>query len=172
MSDVPGDTTTTTSIASGTYLLGTIDTLGDGDWYAFEVEDGETFRFFWNASSDAAGVGADFKVYNSSGNFVVGFDNPGDWTWITIQWKFATGGTYYLGVGGASNAPTLGGYSVAVNLLTDSPTEAIDWGTYLLTDTVDIYFAPPGGVYPVLGDTLTAVAWTDYLIGGEMAAFG
>ncbi|WP_270935789.1 M10 family metallopeptidase C-terminal domain-containing protein [Falsiroseomonas oryzae] len=171
MSDLANDTTTGAVLAGGAYLTGTIDAVDDEDWIRVDVQAGETYRFLWNCASGSAGIGAGFALYDADGTVLVNFDNPGTWTWITIQFTFSTSGSYYLGVGGVGDAPAPGGYTVASNLITDSPTEAIDWGTYFLVDAIDICFAEDGEVIPTDVGTLNATAWSDYLLGREMAAF-
>lgn len=172
MADIPTGTGTTVSLEDGQFLYGEIETIGDEDWIAIHAEAGQTWRFFWSALSATDAIGADVRVYDSTGTQVlVNVDNPGDWYDIWIQLQVAVTGVYYIAIGGTNGAPTTGTYSLAANLIEGSPLDALDWGTYLTTNEVDIYFAPAGGSYTTFDGVLTALAWDSYVVAREMAAF-
>jgi serralysin len=170
MADVPNDTTTGATLVDGGFVIGEIDSIGDVDWLRVEVAAGETWKFFWNSESYEAGVGADLRILDAGGNVIFGLANSGDDSWIWLKWQFAAGGTYYISVGGMNALP--GGYQVSANMLTDSPLEAIDWGTALPADTpIEVYFAAPGETYETDLGPMHSMGWSDYLVGRVMAGF-
>ncbi len=175
MSDLPSDTSTTAIVPVNGFTRGTLDSVADEDWFRVELKAGESYRIFWSAAGLRSAQGADFRLYDASGKLIY-------WPFAsdaTLDTKFgytpAVTGTYFLGVGGKNihNAPYAGDYSITVNHVTDSPLEAIDWGTRLKTTSIDVYFALPGEVYELAQEeygTLKAEQWTDYAIQQEMAA--
>ena len=169
MADIASDISTTATLPSGSFVYGTLETLGDEDWFRFDVSAGDHYRFFWSSLTFDDAVGADLAIYNAAGALVVRLDNPGDWDLAWIDWNFGKTGTYFLAVGSAE-APSTGDYSLASNLITTSPIEALDWGTYLVASNIDVYFAVPGEVLTSVKGTLTATAWTPYQIQQELLA--
>jgi serralysin len=172
MSDVPGDTSSTVTLASGSFLYGEIDAVGDADWYRFWFTPGEVWRFYWAALSADDAVGADLSLYDAAGQLLFTVDNPGDWTDIWAIATPPTEGWYYIAIGGAGDAPETGGYGLAARVVQGTPLDAIDWGTKLLDPVVDIFFAPAGGTYESYDGPLSAQAWDSYVIAQEMLAFG
>lgn len=172
MADTPSNSTTLAKLSADDFLRDTLEVSGDEDWLRIDVLAGQTYRFSWASATLTAGKGADVRLLDSSGNVLVNVDNPGEWTDIWIEYTFTKAGTYFISVGGVNGAPNPGGYSVAANLLTNSPLDAIDWGTRLPSAPVDVYFAPAGQIYETSDGPMTSLAWSDYLRGREMAAFG
>ena len=80
------DSTGGLAIVNGT-VYGTIDFEGDRDWFAIELEQGQTIQ----PSSTTGGFG---EIYDANGNFVDGFFGAGS------QFTAFAAGTYYLSVGG------------------------------------------------------------------------
>ena len=111
MADIPGDISTTSTLSVGSTVSGTLETLGDHDWYRITLTAGQSITVTLN------GVGfQDTYLYirDSSGNLLFSNDDISDGN-LNSQVAFSAtySGTYYIDVGAWNDAST-GTYSVSV----------------------------------------------------------
>jgi hypothetical protein len=75
--DVPGDTSTTYTLAVEAPVLGSIDVGGDEDWYRFEAKSGKTYLFDLEGNSSGAGTlsNPNLRLLDSAGNEIASNDD-------------------------------------------------------------------------------------------------
>ena len=125
--DVPGDTSTSFSIAVGAPLDGVLEAKTDHDWYAVQVVAGTRYRITLDglAFSDYALL-EDPYIYlrDSSGNLLKQDDDGGPGRDSLLNWIAPSSGLYFLDVG-AWNEDYVGGYRLAISEFT-MPTYSLD----------------------------------------------
>ena len=97
--DVPGDTTSTTVLPLSNYLTGTIDTLGDHDWYRITLNAGQTYTFSTILATTLSD--STLALRDSTGALILENDDAiqgGNQTWSEIVYTATSTGTYYLDV--------------------------------------------------------------------------
>jgi serralysin len=124
--DVPGDITTTETLAVGASVTDTIEVSGDQDWFAVELVAGQRYHI------TLTGTGLDplddpyLEVMDASGNQVRFNDDSGDGLNSSLYFVPETSGTYYINahgwVDGDGNTST-GEYTITLE-------EAEPLGTY------------------------------------------
>ena len=110
MSSIPGNTTTTATIAQGQIVNGELTTSGDSDWYRATFSAGLSYGF--RVSGDGSGTSLpdpDLYLYDANGNRIAGSTNYSNSSTI-LNYPTATGGTFDVGV-----------------------TDTVDLGKYVLT---------------------------------------
>lgn len=166
---IPGDTSTTETIAAGEVRLETLETVGDTDWYAITLNVGDAIQIDLIGVDHDAGNGvADLRdpilrIYDSNGDLldenddVSLFNRDSQLTFVA-----ETSGTYYIEAA-AFNDNGAGDYSLEVQATVPppppSPLDALR-GTRTLddSDTLLVYFAVAGDVYQDGADQLSPVA--------------
>ena len=117
MVDVPGDVSTSLSIAVGAPLDGVLEAKTDHDWYAVQVVAGTRYRITLDgiAFSDHASL-EDPYIYlrDSSGNLLKQDDDGGPGRNSLLNWTAPSSGLYFLDVG-AWNEDYVGGYRLAIS---------------------------------------------------------
>jgi serralysin len=153
---VPGDTSTTSTITvNGGSVLGTIDTIGDQDFYKVELVAGHTYdisQFMTTNGPSGVPIQDSYvEIYDATGKLLGSADGGGnDSQGLDALLTFAakTSGTYYINARAfdqdGTNGTTgdgIGDYELAVKDVTgrpggytpyydiDSPLNSIDWGT-------------------------------------------
>ena len=125
--DVPGDTSTSFSIAVGAPLDGVLEAKTDHDWYAVQVVAGTRYRITLDglAFSDYALL-EDPYIYlrDSSGNLLKQDDDGGPGRDSLLNWIAPSSGLYFLDVG-AWNEDYVGGYRLAISEFT-TPAYSLD----------------------------------------------
>ena len=123
MPDIPGDTTTTSTLTVGSTVNGTLETLGDHDWYRITLTAGQSISVTLNGISFQ-----DTYLYirDASGNLLFSNDDISDGN-LGSQVAFSAtySGTYYIDVA-AWNDQATGDYSVSVQPYTPPPTATND----------------------------------------------
>lgn len=107
MSNIPGNTSTTATIGQGQVINGTLTFAGDADWYKAAFSAGLDYGF--KLSGDGSGSSLpdpDLFLYDATGNKLSGGVNYSS-TSVTLNFSALNGGTYFVGVGDASD---LGNY--------------------------------------------------------------
>ncbi|MCD2183220.1 calcium-binding protein [Rhizobium sp. GN54] len=98
MSSIPGNTTTTATIAQGQIVNGELTTSGDSDWYRATFSSGLSYGF--RVSGDGSGTSLpdpDLYLYDATGNRIAGSTNYSNSS-TSLNYSAATGGTFYVGV--------------------------------------------------------------------------
>ena len=123
MPDIPGDTTTTSTLTVGSTVNGTLETLGDHDWYRITLTAGQSISVTLNGISFQ-----DTYLYirDASGNLLFSNDDISDGN-LGSQVAFSAtySGTYYIDVAAWDDRAT-GDYSVSVQPYTPPPTATND----------------------------------------------
>ena len=161
---------TTATHAIGATTIGAVDYNADQDWYAVELEAGETYEFLLDGEGSNT-LGDGYLTFHDSTGALLFIDDdsgPGNFG-SRIVWTAETSGTYYVSAQGftGNQAPSTGTYTLTSGL-TDplSPMEAIDWGTQLPGNTVTVYFANAGETF----DGETSAGWLQWEQDAAMAA--
>jgi serralysin len=153
---VPGDITTTRTLTvNGGWVAGTIDTIGDQDFYKVELVAGHTYdisQFMTTNGPSGIPIPDSYvEIYDSTGKLLTGADGGGNDSQgldAVLTFVAKTSGTYYVNARAfdqdARNGTTgdgVGDYEVSVKDVTgrpggytayydlDSPLHSIDWGT-------------------------------------------
>ena len=124
MTDVPGSTSTGRTIAIGGSLTGTLETLGDHDWYKITLTAGQKIVISLGGNGSMPVEDTYLYLRDSSGNAIASDDDGGPGTDSRIVFTVATSGTYYIDVG-AWNEGYSGGYQLSVQTYTPPP--VFDW---------------------------------------------
>lgn len=171
---VPADPTTPVSIGIGESYDGVLETRGDADWIAIELEAGQTVQI--NLSGSGANPVADpyLVLYDSNGVQIDFDDDSGGGTNSELIFTATTSGTYYIEAGSFRDRGT-GDYTVTVIPAEPppppNPLDAIDWGGVVVPGADDgvitVYFAPNG----VTLDGYTSEGFNAYEITQFTAAF-
>lgn len=118
--DVPGDASTSFSIAVGAPLDGVLEAKTDHDWYAVQLVAGTRYRITLDgiAFSDYVEL-EDPYIYlrDSSGNLLRQDDDGGPGRDSLLNWVAPSSGLYFLDVG-AWNEDYVGGYRLAISEFT------------------------------------------------------
>lgn len=133
---VPGNTSSTASVAIGGSQSGAINTLGDHDWYRVNLTAGETYVFDL-VGTPYGGYAAvpDTYLYlrDSNGNLLALDDDGGAGLYSRLTFTAPSNGTYFLDVAAFGDSYT-GGYELSAGLAQTSPTYTLDQIAYQLTD--------------------------------------
>ncbi len=99
MGDIPGDVSTTATIAVGDNTSSAIDTTGDHDWYAVTLTAGQSITI---TATGGGSLDTYLKVYDPSGTTVLASNDDivaGQNTNSRVTFTAPTAGTYYIDVG-------------------------------------------------------------------------
>lgn len=110
MSIIPGNTSTTATIATGQVRKDALTTAGDSDWYRATFSAGLSYGF--RLSGDGSGNSLpdpDLFLYDANGTKIAGTTNY-SYSSTSLSYHASTGGTFYVGV-----------------------TDTMDLGNYILT---------------------------------------
>ncbi len=123
MADIPGDTSTTSVLAVGSTITGTLETLGDHDWYRITLSAGQSISVSLNGITFA-----DTYLYirNSAGTLIYSNDDISSANQNSqVAFTATSSGTYYIDVGAWNEAAT-GTYQVSVETYTPPPVATND----------------------------------------------
>lgn len=110
--DIPGGTSTTTTLRPGGSLTAAIETRGDHDWFRVELTAGQTYVFNTGAGSGGA-IDTTLALRNAGGQTITSNDDANGGTLSQITFTASSTGVYYLDVGTYQNRTT-GQYSVSM----------------------------------------------------------
>lgn len=189
--EIADDTSTTHSIGvDGDHIVSTINTIGDQDFFAVELEAGRTYEIGqYLVSGGPSGVplsDAYLEIYDSAGNLITTADGGGPNTPSGLDalmtFTADTSGTYYINARAFDSDPingttgdAVGDYELFVDDVTDephyvayydvnSPLHSIDWGTQVDGTSRN----PDGEEGPrPTGNAYTGVGWNPYGIEGK-----
>ena len=162
--DYTADITTTGTVTVGGTATGELETSGDEDWFAVTLTAGQIVSI----SLDGISLSDPYlNIYDSAGNFLFSNDDGGPGLNSFLTFEVTVGGTFYIGARAFSTQ--IGTYQVSVEVTAiSSPTtnpllEDIDWGTQVVSNTINVFFAPSG----YAADGYTSEGFNAY----EMAQF-
>lgn len=119
---VPGDTSSTVTLAIGSSVNGVLDTLGDHDWYRVTLTAGQTYTFTIGATGAGDIQDSYLRLHNGAGTLIAENDDiafPGN-TYSRIVFTATTSGTYFVNVGAYNDLETGNFRLTAASDLTDS----------------------------------------------------
>jgi serralysin len=138
---VPGDASTTVTLAIGAALNGAVNTLRDRDWFAVDLVAGQRYSISLDgAAYGSYGALSDpyLRLRDTNGNQVAQDDDSGPGLNSLLTFTATATGRYYLDVG-AYNDGGSGGYRLAISeasgpTLPTTPTYTLDQiADYLIT---------------------------------------
>jgi len=103
---VPGDSSSSATIALGGSVDVTIDTLGDHDWYRVDLLAGVTYTIQTWSAAGGGSPDSFLAVRNSAGTQLVTDDDSGDSNYSLISFTPTTNGTYFIDAGSFQNEQT------------------------------------------------------------------
>lgn len=144
--DAPSGITTPYSIGDGDSFYGSLDeTSGDffpQDWLSFTVAAGETVTFTMTGTGPGPETDPSLAIYSATGAHLKSDGNFGNTPSTTLTFVPDTSGTYF--VKAESWDITGGDYVLTATYYTDAnAVDALDWGTQLADNTINVFFAGP-----------------------------
>ncbi len=99
---VPASTSTGSTLAVGTSTTGTIDSIGDEDWYRVSLTAGHQYRFDLKGAATGQGTLGDplLRLLNGSGSELALNDDSGNTLDSSITFTASQSGTYFLSAQG------------------------------------------------------------------------
>lgn len=111
---IPGDTSTTATITVGGSVSGELEFAGDTDWFAIQLEAGQTVSISLSGSGANPLSDTYLTVFGSGGGLLAQNDDGGDGLNSLMRFTANTTGTYYIEAG-AWNNQYAGEYTVSVS---------------------------------------------------------
>lgn len=149
-SDAPETSATPYSILVDDIFVGAIDTIGDVDWLAVDLQAGNTYIlraeedwYFYDRLNDP-----ELELYDAAGTLLASDRDDGPGLDAALRFTPDSTATYYMAISSEAEGGTGVGYyeaKVSLENAKTDPLEAINWGTGTLpTDEnpVQVYFAP------------------------------
>jgi len=138
--DLPGDTSTTGTLAIGGSVTGTRGTATDEDWFAVDLVEGTTYTFIMLRSGDNPHEDPLLNLYDAAGTLITSNDDieiDGDLSSGENRNSFITftateTGLVYLGASGWST--TTGDYTLYAEEGTNRPDFTLQESAFFLTD--------------------------------------
>jgi serralysin len=117
--DIPGNSSTTSSISVGGTVSATLETLGDHDWFRITLTAGQSITVFVDGTTLEDPY---LYIRNSAGQLLFENDdiNPGTNRDSQVSFTAPSSGTYYIDVGAWDENYT-GDYTVSVSVYTPPP---------------------------------------------------
>jgi serralysin len=122
MTDIPGSTATTQTIAVGGTLNNSLEVAGDHDWIKVQLTAGQQVSVQLNGVTLADPF---LNIRNSAGTIIYSDDDDGPGLNSLIAFAAPTTGTYYIDVGAAGDNQT-GTYQLSVTPYTLPPLGTMD----------------------------------------------
>ena len=122
MVDIPGDGTTTRSIAIGGTIDEMLEAAGDTDWFRIDLTAGQSISVLVQALTLADPV---VRIRNAAGTIIYQNDDWGLAFDSFVAFAAPTTGTYFIDVGSAPNNQT-GSYRLSVTPFTPPPVGTVD----------------------------------------------
>jgi serralysin len=122
MVDIPGNSSTTTSVTVGSTTNGTLETVGDHDWFRISLTAGQTISVFLDGLTLADPY---LRIRNASGTIIYQNDDWGDGLNSFVAFQAPGPGTYFIDVGSAPENQT-GTYQLRVTPYTPPPVASLD----------------------------------------------
>ena len=136
MADIPGSIATTESISVGSTRTGSLELVGDHDWYRLELTAGQTVTIELNGAAFNGVEDPYLRVRDSAGNLLFENDDGGDGLNSRLTFTASYSGVYFIDVGSWNNG---------------------DDGEYVLS--VETYTLPPEGTMDDIAQQLVSGYW-------------
>jgi V8-like Glu-specific endopeptidase len=117
--DYAASTATAGTLSVGGSTSGTIESVGDIDWFKVTLIAGKTYRFTLDKYSITGAIGDPFlRLYNSAGVLLSSDDDSGDLLNAELTFTASTSGSYYIAAlqstSSSALSPTSGAYKVSL----------------------------------------------------------
>lgn len=112
--DVPGDTSTTATIAVGGSVTDELETIGDTDWFKITLTAGDSVLISLEGSGINPVSDTYLRIYDAFGNQIAENDDGGTDLNSLMRFTAMTSGTYYIEVDSYANNKT-GEYTLSVS---------------------------------------------------------
>ena len=96
MPDVPGDNSTTSTLTVGGSTTGTLEVMGDHDWYRITLTAGQTITIAMNGTGAGALEDPYLQILNASGTVLGTNDDGGAGRNALLSFRAPSSGTYYI----------------------------------------------------------------------------
>src|SRR5215218_219706 len=156
MADIPANTSTTSTIAVGGIVTGSVEVREDHDWYKINLTAGQQITISLGGIGFDSLVDPYLNLRNSSGAIVTYNDDSGGGRNAKIVFTVTQSGTYYIDAGAWDS-------SSAVPWTPGAETGYTGTGSYTLS--VQNYTPPPLVSYDQIADQLVSGYWN--VQGGE-----
>ncbi|MEL7232630.1 MAG: pre-peptidase C-terminal domain-containing protein, partial [Pseudomonadota bacterium] len=155
----------------GESATGTVDYNTDEDWFEVYLEAGQSYEILLDATG-ANGLDDAFVAIHDVNGLLISFDDDGGAQGFDSRLIYTATetGTYYIAAQAFTGNATdsTGDYTLSLNTTTETAnlTDAIDWGTALSDNVIDVYFADAGESFAGEGSN----GWTQTEIDAAMEA--
>ncbi len=168
MVDVPGNISTTVSIGVGGSVTGSLETIGDHDWYRIQLTAGQSISVALNALSSGGVTDPYLRVYDATGTLLFENDDSGPGLNSLLAFSATSSGTYYIDVGAWDDNYT-GAYQLSVSPYTPPPLFTND---QIANQLVNTYWGGPAGAhrFPVSSGGSISVTLTGLTAEGQYLA--
>ena len=138
--DIPGDTSTTATVAVNGSATGTLEVLGDQDWFKVDLVAGQRYTFALDGSGANPLLDPLVRLLDQTGAELAMNDDGGPGRNALLSFTVQTTGTYFISAqawGGASQTEGTGDYTITVNEAPPLAERTLDGIAYFLTDEFD-----------------------------------
>ena len=111
--DIPGDLTTTATIAIGESVTGELEVLGDTDWFRIDLVEGQTVSISLSGSGVSPVSDTYLRIFGSGGGLLATNDDGGDGLNSLLRFTANTTGTYFIEAD-SWNGQSTGEYTLTV----------------------------------------------------------
>lgn len=131
--DIPGDSTTSASIAVGQSITGELETTGDRDWYAINLDAGQTILVSLEGSGATPVADTFLRILDANGNELASNDDGGDGYDSQQRFTASNGAKYFIEAYSYNGAST-GQYTLSVSQASALEVYSFDQIAYQLTN--------------------------------------
>ena len=128
--DIPGNSTTGSSVAVGSTTSGSIETGGDHDWFRIDLAAGQSIQVTMNGLGNAALEDPYLRIRDSNGVILYENDDSGVGRNAFIAFQASYSGVYYIDVAAWDNDPPeynyTGDYELKVENWKEPPLATVD----------------------------------------------
>ena len=170
--DLPANAFTTGTITIGDPVTSQLETGTDTDWFRVDLVQGQRYVFDLGGIDGTLGLTDPLLRLYQNGQLLAEDEDGGPGAASRIVITAPQTGSYHLEA--ASPATQTGRYQLSATNLSQptgprsdpTPVDAIDWGTAVATNSIDVYFAGQGEAFA----GHTSFGWTAYEIQQTRAA--
>ncbi|MBT9445473.1 MAG: M10 family metallopeptidase C-terminal domain-containing protein [Hyphomonadaceae bacterium] len=143
---IPGDTTSTATIAIGGTVVGSLDNGSDQDWYRVDLVAGQHYVFTLSGTGGTPLTDPYLELRSSTGQLLSIDDDgaPGASSILDSLMRFTavTTGTYYINARAFDAATTGNGYTLTANTgAPQNPLDTLELGLTVSQQNITVYFA-------------------------------
>ncbi|MCX7261213.1 MAG: peptidylprolyl isomerase, partial [Burkholderiales bacterium] len=117
--DFAGSTLTRGTVSVGGSITGSLEFVGDQDWFAVTLAAGQQYVINLDATTTGGLSDPYLSIYNGSGVLLTTDDDNGPGLGSLITYRADTSGTYYLAASSGTFGTKTGGYTVSVKAVVD-----------------------------------------------------